>query len=110
MLVHYDQILRKKTFFRLEFPRRHAQMADGHPPFGHAGEEILNEKMFSFGGFDHNEQALRILCELEKRYPNFIGLNLCWETLDGIIKHNGIIDKLVNYTIMFNNTVQSFPT
>ena len=65
----------------------------GHPPFGHAGEEILNEKMFSFGGFDHNEQALRILCELEKRYPNFIGLNLCWETLEGIIKHNGIIDK-----------------
>ena len=65
----------------------------GHPPFGHAGEEILNEKMISFGGFDHNEQALRILCELEKRYPNFNGLNLCWETLDGIIKHNGIIDK-----------------
>ena len=65
----------------------------GHPPFGHAGEEILNEKMLSYGGFDHNEQALRILCELEKRYPNFIGLNLCWETLDGIIKHNGIIDK-----------------
>ena len=65
----------------------------GHPPFGHAGEEILNEKMISFGGFDHNEQALRILCELEKRYPNFIGLNLCWETLDGIIKHNGIIEK-----------------
>ena len=65
----------------------------GHPPFGHAGEEILNEKMISYGGFDHNEQALRILCELEKRYPNFIGLNLCWETLDGIIKHNGIIDK-----------------
>ena len=65
----------------------------GHPPFGHAGEEILNEKMISFGGFDHNEQALRILCELEKRYPNFIGLNLCWETLEGIIKHNGIIDK-----------------
>ena len=65
----------------------------GHPPFGHAGEEILNEKMISYGGFDQNEQALRILCELEKRYPNFNGLNLCWETLDGIIKHNGIIDK-----------------
>ena len=65
----------------------------GHPPFGHAGEAILNEKMISYGGFDHNEQALRIVCELEKRYPNFIGLNLCWETLDGIIKHNGIIDK-----------------
>ena len=65
----------------------------GHPPFGHAGEEILNEKMLPYGGFDHNEQALRILCELEKRYPNFIGLNLCWETLEGIIKHNGIIDK-----------------
>ena len=65
----------------------------GHPPFGHAGEEILNEKMISYGGFDHNKQALRILCELEKRYPNFVGLNLCWETLDGIIKLNGIIDK-----------------
>ena len=47
----------------------------GHPPFGHAGEEILNSKMLDFGGFDHNEQALRIICDLEKRYHNFNGLN-----------------------------------
>ena len=63
----------------------------GHPPFGHAGEEILNTKMFNFGGFDHNEQALRIICDLEKRYHNFNGLNLSWETIEGIIKHNGKI-------------------
>ena len=69
----------------------------GHPPFGHAGEEILNEKMLSYGGFDHNEQALRILCDLEKRYPNFYGLNLTWETLDGIIKHNGVIESPREY-------------
>ncbi|MAC61451.1 MAG: deoxyguanosinetriphosphate triphosphohydrolase [SAR116 cluster bacterium] len=63
----------------------------GHPPFGHAGEEILNIKMLNFGGFDHNEQALRIICDLEKRYHNFNGLNLSWETIEGIIKHNGKI-------------------
>ncbi len=63
----------------------------GHPPFGHAGEEILNSKMLDFGGFDHNEQALRIICDLEKRYHNFNGLNLSWETIEGIIKHNGKI-------------------
>ncbi len=63
----------------------------GHPPFGHAGEEILNTKMFDFGGFDHNEQALRIVYELEKRYHDFNGLNLSWETMEGIIKHNGRI-------------------
>ena len=78
----------------------------GHPPFGHAGEEILNEKMLSYGGFDHNEQALRILCELEKRYPNFIGLNLCWETLDGIIKHNGIIDQPRQFLKILDNKFQ----
>ena len=65
----------------------------GHPPFGHAGEEILNSKMLNFGGFDHNEQALRIICDLEKRYHNFNGLNLSWETIEGIIKHNGKILK-----------------
>ena len=63
----------------------------GHPPFGHAGEEILNSKMLDFGGFGHNEQALRIICDLEKRYHNFNGLNLSWETIEGIIKHNGKI-------------------
>ncbi len=65
----------------------------GHPPFGHAGEEILNYKMKDFGGFDHNEQCLRILTYLEKRYFGFNGLNLSWETLEGIVKHNGIIKK-----------------
>jgi len=69
----------------------------GHPPFGHAGEEILNSKMLDFGGFDHNEQALRIICDLEKRYHNFNGLNLSWETIEGIIKHNGKILKPRSY-------------
>ncbi len=70
----------------------------GHPPFGHAGEEILNSKMLNFGGFDHNEQALRIICDLEKRYHNFNGLNLSWETIEGIIKHNGKILEPRAYT------------
>ncbi|MEX2616111.1 MAG: deoxyguanosinetriphosphate triphosphohydrolase [Alphaproteobacteria bacterium] len=61
----------------------------GHPPFGHAGEEALDEAMGGFGCFDHNEQTLRVLTMLEKRYPAFDGLNLCWETLEGIAKHNG---------------------
>ncbi len=61
----------------------------GHPPFGHAGEETLNECMLNFGGFDHNIQTLRILTLLENKYYNFPGLNLTIETLDGLIKHNG---------------------
>ncbi len=61
----------------------------GHPPFGHAGEEALNEAMGGYGVFDHNEQTLRVLTMLEKRYPAFDGLNLSWETLEGIAKHNG---------------------
>ncbi len=61
----------------------------GHPPFGHAGEEALNKVMNCFGGFDHNEQTLRVLTLLEERYANFNGLNLTFETLEGIIKHNG---------------------
>jgi dGTPase len=61
----------------------------GHPPFGHAGERALNECMAAFGGFDHNVQALRIVTELERRYADFDGLNLTWETLEGIAKHNG---------------------
>ena len=61
----------------------------GHPPFGHAGERALNECMVSFGGFDHNAQSLRIVTELERRYAAFDGLNLTWETLEGIAKHNG---------------------
>ena len=61
----------------------------GHPPFGHAGEEGLDEAMQGFGGFDHNAQTIRIVTHLENRYANFDGLNLTWETLEGIAKHNG---------------------
>jgi len=61
----------------------------GHPPFGHAGETALNGAMEEYGGFDHNAQALRVLTKLEHRYPTFDGLNLTWESLEGIIKHNG---------------------
>ena len=61
----------------------------GHTPFGHAGEDALKEAMKDFGGFDHNAQTLRILTKLEHRYASFDGLNLSWETLEGIAKHNG---------------------
>ena len=61
----------------------------GHPPFGHAGESQLAACMESFGGFDHNAQSLRVLTQLEARYPSFDGLNLTWETLEGVVKHNG---------------------
>ncbi|HEX7886796.1 MAG TPA: deoxyguanosinetriphosphate triphosphohydrolase [Phenylobacterium sp.] len=67
----------------------------GHPPFGHAGEDELQIQMQSFGGFDHNVQTFRVMTKLERRYPRFDGLNLCWETLEGVIKHNGpVIDQL----------------
>ncbi len=61
----------------------------GHTPFGHAGEDGLNEAMQNYGGFDHNAQTIRILTQLEARYAGFDGLNLTWETLEGIAKHNG---------------------
>lgn len=61
----------------------------GHPPFGHAGEDGLAAVMAPYGGFDHNEQALRVLVLLENRYARFQGLNLAWETLEGAVKHNG---------------------
>jgi dGTPase len=61
----------------------------GHPPFGHAGERALDACLREHGGFDHNAQTLRIVTELERRYPAFDGLNLTWETLEGIVKHNG---------------------
>jgi len=61
----------------------------GHPPFGHAGETALNGLMAQYDGFDHNAQALRVLTKLERKYPRFDGLNLTWETLEGVIKHNG---------------------
>ncbi len=61
----------------------------GHPPFGHAGEDALKEMMKPFGGFDHNAQSLRVITLLERRYAEFNGLNLTWETLEGVVKHNG---------------------
>jgi dGTPase len=61
----------------------------GHPPFAHAGEEELERRMAPWGGFDHNVQTFRVLTDLERRYPTFNGLNLTWETLEGIAKHNG---------------------
>lgn len=61
----------------------------GHPPFGHTGEDVLDACMEPYGGFDHNAQTLRVLTKLERRYPAFDGLNLTWETLEGVVKHNG---------------------
>ena len=76
----------------------------GHPPFGHAGEEALNECMENFGGLDHNIQTLRILTLLENKYYEFSGLNLSIETLDGLLKHNGpIFDKSKYETILGKN-------
>ncbi len=61
----------------------------GHPPFGHAGERALDSCLSAFGGFNHNAQTLRVVTVLERRYPAFDGLNLTWETLEGLVKHNG---------------------
>ena len=69
----------------------------GHTPFGHAGEDALNECMKKFGGFDHNLQTIRIALFLENRYYEFKGLNLTLETIDGLLKHNGPIKKLKKY-------------
>ena len=67
----------------------------GHPPFGHAGERALNRCMEAHGGFDHNAQTLRIVTTFEQRYPDFDGLNLTWESLEGIVKHNGPLHEAV---------------
>lgn len=61
----------------------------GHTPFGHAGERVLADKMACYGGFEHNAQSLRVVTELEHRYAQFDGLNLTWEVLEGLVKHNG---------------------
>jgi dGTPase len=68
----------------------------GHTPFGHTGEYVLNELMSNFGGFDHNVQSLRVVEELEDRYPKFCGLNLTWETREGIIKHSSYYENVNN--------------
>jgi dGTPase len=65
----------------------------GHTPFGHAGERVLQELMAAHGGFEHNAQSLRIVDELEERYPRFRGLNLTWEVREGIVKHSPPYDK-----------------
>jgi dGTPase len=66
----------------------------GHPPFGHAGERALDSCLQAHGGFDHNAQTLRVVTSLEHRYPDFDGLNLTWESLEGIVKHNGpLVDR-----------------
>ncbi|WP_262696360.1 deoxyguanosinetriphosphate triphosphohydrolase [Kordiimonas aquimaris] len=70
----------------------------GHPPFGHIGESVLNECMANYEGFDHNAQSLRILTRLESRYASFKGLNLTWETLEGLAKHNGpLVDTAIDH-------------
>ena len=75
----------------------------GHPPFGHNGEKALNLAMKNHGGFNHNDQTLRVLTHIEKRHPNFDGLNLSWESLEGIVKHNGVIfDKIPFHTELYN--------
>lgn len=68
----------------------------GHPPFGHNGEKSLNISMDSYGGFNHNVQTLRVVTKIEKRHPNFEGLNLTWESLEGIVKHNGVISNNIS--------------
>jgi len=74
----------------------------GHPPFGHAGEEALNLAMKPFGGFDHNAQSLRVVTILESRYAGWDGLNLTWETLEGLAKHNGPLRNPPAYIAEYN--------
>jgi len=76
----------------------------GHSPFGHAGESALNECMNDYGGFSHNTHSLKILTKLERRYASYSGLNLTWEVLDGIVKHNGPMkDNVDEYILQYNS-------
>jgi dGTPase len=75
----------------------------GHPPFGHTGEEALNALMAPYGGFDHNAQAIRIVTSLERHYAEWDGLNLTWDTLEGIAKHNGPVADPVPYALAAYN-------
>ncbi len=75
----------------------------GHPPFGHAGEEALNASMKPFGGFDHNAQSLRVVTLLESRYAAFDGLNLTWESLEGLAKHNGPLHRPPGYIAEYDH-------
>jgi dGTPase len=78
----------------------------GHTPFGHSGEEALNAAMKAYGGFAHNDQTLRILTSLERRYADFDGLNLTWETLEGTVKHNGPLKPPYSETVAAYNARQ----
>ena len=89
----------------------------GHPPLGHKGEAVLKELMTNFNGFDHNEQSIRVVTVLEKKYPSFNGLNLTMETLEGLIKHNGPYrkDKKIPHFIIqimekFSLELQNYPS
>ena len=77
----------------------------GHTPFGHAGEEVLNQCMKGYGGFNHNIQTLRIVTSIENKYYKFCGLNLTIETLDGLIKHNGPIKNIDSYKKILNKNL-----
>lgn len=75
----------------------------GHPPFGHTGEDALNALMAPYGGFDHNAQAIRIVTSLERHYAEWDGLNLTWETLEGLAKHNGPVTGDIPYALAAYN-------
>ena len=85
----------------------------GHPPFAHSGEDVLNSCMKAYDGFDHNAQTLRILTTLEERYPLFNGLNLTWETLEGIAKHNGPLENphiaIKDFNKIYDLGLNTFP-
>ncbi len=89
----------------------------GHTPFGHAGEDILNEKMQDFGGFSHNAHTLKIITKIETRFIEFEGLNLSWEMLEGVVKHNGpIADEsrvhayITDYNSRHDLDLKNFPS
>ena len=82
----------------------------GHTPFGHAGEEVLNELMAKSGGFNHNLQGLRVVDYLEERYADFPGLNLSWEVREGIVKHSSVFDIAVKIKEFFPEKMPSLET
>ena len=82
----------------------------GHTPFGHSGEEVLNELMSKCGGFNHNLQGLRVVDYLEERYPEFQGLNLSWEVREGIVKHSSVFDIAVKIKEFFPARLPSLET
>ncbi len=82
----------------------------GHTPFGHSGEEALNELMSKFGGFNHNLQGLRVVDYLEERYPDFPGLNLSWEVREGIVKHSSVFDIAVKIKEFLPHRMPSLET